>query len=427
MNIPAFAGMTDREAHASRASMTYQSDLLTTLTSRGYVHQMTDAAALDSLAGKQIVPGYIGFDPTAPSLHVGSLVQIMLLRRLQQTGHKPIVLMGGGTGKIGDPSFKDEARKLLGEDGIKANVASIRRIFERFLTFGDGPTDAVMLDNAEWLDALEYIPFLRDVGQHFSVNRMLAFDSVKLRLDREQSLSFLEFNYMILQAYDFLELSRRAECRLQMGGSDQWGNIVNGIELSRRMDGTEVYGVTTPLITTADGGKMGKTMSGAVWLHEDQLPHFDYWQFWRNTDDRDVGRFLRLFTDLPLDEIARLESLEGAEINAAKIVLANEATAMCRGRDAAEQAAETARKTFEEGASGDSLPSLAVPGGAIGIVEALVGLGFVASNGEARRKLAEGAVRVDGEPVREPTTALAVTSPVRLSLGKKRHGMLTPS
>ena len=407
--------------------MTYQSDLLTTLTSRGYVHQMTDAAALDALAGKQVVPGYIGFDPTAPSLHVGSLVQIMLLRRLQQTGHKPIVLMGGGTGKIGDPSFKDEARKLLGEDGIKANVASIRRIFERFLTFGDGPTDAIMLDNAEWLDALEYIPFLRDVGQHFSVNRMLAFDSVKLRLDREQSLSFLEFNYMILQAYDFLELSRRAECRLQMGGSDQWGNIVNGIELSRRMDGTEVYGVTTPLITTADGGKMGKTMSGAVWLHEDQLPNFDYWQFWRNTDDRDVGRFLRLFTDLPLNEIARLEALEGADINAAKIVLANEATAMCRGREAAEQAAETARKTFEEGASGDSLPSFAVAGGAIGIVEALVGLGFVASNGEARRKIAEGAVRIDGEPVREPTASIDVASPVRLSLGKKRHGMLTPS
>ncbi len=407
--------------------MTYQSDLLTALTSRGYVHQMTDAAALDALAGKQVVPGYIGFDPTAPSLHVGSLVQIMLLRRLQQTGHKPIVLMGGGTGKIGDPSFKDEARKLLGEDGIKANVASIRRIFERFLTFGDGPTDAIMLDNAEWLDALEYIPFLRDVGQHFSVNRMLAFDSVKLRLDREQSLSFLEFNYMILQAYDFLELSRRAECRLQMGGSDQWGNIVNGIELARRMDSTEVYGVTTPLITTADGGKMGKTTSGAVWLHEDQLPHFDYWQFWRNTDDRDVGRFLRLFTDLPLDEIARLEALEGAEINAAKIVLANEATAMCRGREAAEQAAETARKTFEEGASGDSLPTFTVAGGSIGIVDALVALGFVASNGEARRKIAEGAVRVDGEPVREPTASIDVASPVRLSLGKKRHGMLTPS
>ncbi len=421
------AGMTDRATAASGCAMTYQSDLLTTLTSRGYVHQMTDAAALDALAGKQVVPGYIGFDPTAPSLHVGSLVQIMLLRRLQQTGHKPIVLMGGGTGKIGDPSFKDEARKLLGEDGIKANVASIRRIFERFLTFGDGPTDAVMLDNAEWLDALEYIPFLRDVGQHFSVNRMLAFDSVKLRLDREQSLSFLEFNYMILQAYDFLELSRRADCRLQMGGSDQWGNIVNGIELARRMDGTEVYGVTTPLITTADGGKMGKTMSGAVWLHEDQLPHFDYWQFWRNTDDRDVGRFLRLFTDLPLDEIARLEALEGAEINAAKIVLANEATAMCRGRAAADQAAETARKTFAEGASGDALPSHPVSDADIGIVEALVALGFVASNGEARRKIGEGAVRVDGEPVREATARIAVAAPVRLSLGKKRHGMLVPA
>ncbi|MCP4029401.1 MAG: tyrosine--tRNA ligase, partial [Sphingomonas sp.] len=284
----------------------HTSALLRLLSERGYIHQTTDAAALDALANKQTVPGYIGFDPTAPSLHVGSLVQIMLLRRLQQSGHKPIVLMGGGTGKIGDPSFKDEARKLLDHDGIATNVASIRRIFERFLVFGDGPTDAIMLDNAEWLDRLEYIPFLRDVGQHFSVNRMLSFDSVKLRLDREQSLSFLEFNYMILQAYDFLELSRRAGCRLQMGGSDQWGNIVNGIELSRRMDGTEVYGITTPLITTADGGKMGKTMSGAVWLHEDQLPHYDYWQFWRNTDDRDVGRFLRLFTDLPLEEIARL-------------------------------------------------------------------------------------------------------------------------
>ena len=405
----------------------YSSDLLRLLSTRGYIHQLTDAAALDALAAKQVIPGYIGFDPTAPSLHVGSLVQIMLLRRLQQSGHKPIVLMGGGTGKIGDPSFKDEARKMLTEDTLGTNVASIRRIFERFLTFGDGPTDAVMLDNADWLDALEYIPFLRNVGQHFSINRMLSFDSVKLRLDREQSLSFLEFNYMILQAYDFLELSRRAGCRLQMGGSDQWGNIVNGIELARRMDGTEVFGVTTPLITTADGGKMGKTMSGAVWLHEDQLPHFDYWQFWRNTDDRDVGRFLKLFTDLPLDEIARLEALEGAEINAAKIVLANEATAMCRGRAAAEQAAETARKTFEEGASGDSLPSYAVTGGSIGVVEALVGLGFVASNGEARRKIAEGAVRVDGEAVREPTTSIDVASPVRLSLGKKRHGMLTPS
>ena len=402
-----------------------QSDLLRVLSTRGYVHQMTDAAALDALATRQVVPGYIGFDPTAPSLHVGSLVQIMLLRRLQQTGHKPIVLMGGGTGKIGDPSFKDETRKLLGEDGIAANVASIRRIFERFLTFGDGPTDAVMLDNAEWLDALEYIPFLREVGQHFSVNRMLSFDSVKLRLDREQSLSFLEFNYMILQAYDFLELSRRAGCRLQMGGSDQWGNIVNGIELARRMDGTEVFGVTTPLITTADGGKMGKTMAGAVWLHEDQLPHFDYWQFWRNTDDRDVGRFLRLFTDLPLDEIARLEALEGVGINEAKKVLANEATALCRGRAAADQAAETARRTFEEGGAGEALPRLVVKGGSIGVVEALVGLGFAASNGEARRKIAEGAVRAGGETLNDATATIAVGSdPVRLSLGKKRHGLL---
>jgi len=406
--------------------MTYQSDLLSTLAARGYIHQMTDAGALDALAAGQVVPGYIGFDPTAPSLHVGSLVQIMLLRRLQQTGHKPIVLMGGGTGKIGDPSFKDEARKLLGADGIQANFASIKRIFERFLTFGDGPTDAVMLDNAEWLDALEYIPFLRDVGQHFSVNRMLSFDSVKLRLDREQSLSFLEFNYMILQAYDFLELSRRAGCRLQMGGSDQWGNIVNGIELARRMDGAEVFGVTTPLITTADGGKMGKTMAGAVWLHEDQLPHFDYWQFWRNTDDRDVGRFLRLFTDLPLDEIARLESLPGAEINDAKKVLANEATAMCRGRAAADQAAETARRTFEEGASGDALPSVAVAGDAIAAVDALIAIGFAKSKGEARRLIAGGGARVDGDRIVDENAVIALTgADVRISAGKKLHGLLT--
>ena len=400
--------------------MTYQSELLNTLSTRGYVHQMTDATALDALAMARIVPGYIGFDPTAPSLHVGSLVQIMLLRRLQQAGHKPIVLMGGGTGKIGDPSFKDEARKLLGEDGIKANVASIRRIFERFLTFGDGPTDAIMLDNAEWLDALEYIPFLRDVGRHFSVNRMLAFDSVRLRLDREQSLSFLEFNYMILQAYDFLELSRRAGCRLQMGGSDQWGNIVNGIELARRMDGTEVFGITTPLITTADGGKMGKTMAGAVWLHEDQLPHFDYWQFWRNTDDRDVGRFLRLFTDLPLDEIARLESLSGAEINAAKVVLANEATAMCRGVDAAAAAAETARRTFQEGASGNSLPTVAV-GAGLAIVAALTAIGFAASNKEAKRKIDEGAVRVNDQRV--VGYDAVVTAGDKVGFGKKLFGV----
>ncbi|MCM8730148.1 tyrosine--tRNA ligase [Hephaestia sp. GCM10023244] len=404
----------------------YQSDLLRLLATRGYIHQITDAAALDALAAKSVVPGYIGFDPTAPSLHVGSLVQIMLLRRLQQTGHKPIVLMGGGTGKIGDPSFKDEARKLLAEDGIKANVASIKRIFERFLTFGDGPSDAVMLDNAEWLDALEYIPFLREVGQHFSVNRMLSFDSVKLRLDREQSLSFLEFNYMILQAYDFRELAQRAGCRLQMGGSDQWGNIVNGVELARRMDGTEVFGVTTPLITTADGGKMGKTMAGAVWLHEDQLPSYDYWQFWRNTDDRDVGRFLRLFTDLPLDEIARLEVLEGAEINEAKKVLADAATAMCRGAAAAAEAAATARKTFEEGAAGDALPRHAVPAGAIGVVDALVALGFAASKGEARRLIKGGGARIEGEKVADEAATITIgDQPVRLSAGKKHHGLLT--
>jgi tyrosyl-tRNA synthetase len=406
--------------------MTYRSDLLRLLDERGYIHQLTDAAGLDALAAGHVVPGYIGFDPTAPSLHVGSLVQIMLLRRLQQAGHKPIVLMGGGTGKVGDPSFKDEARKLMTIDTIAANIASIKTVFERFLTFGDGPTDAIMVDNAEWLDRLEYIPFLRDIGQHFSVNRMLSFDSVKLRLDREQSLSFLEFNYMILQAYDFLELSRRAGCRLQMGGSDQWGNIVNGIELARRVDGTEVYGVTTPLITTADGGKMGKTMSGAVWLNEDQLPAYDYWQFWRNTDDRDVGRFLRLFTDLPLDEIARLEKLEGAEINEAKKVLANEATAMCRGRAAAEEAAETARRTFEEGAAGEALPTHQVTGGSIGVVDALVALGLAASKNEARRLIKGGGARIDGVKVEDEALAIAVgAEPVRVSAGKKHHGLLT--
>jgi tyrosyl-tRNA synthetase len=402
----------------------YKSDLLRLLDERGYIHQATDAAGLDALATKEVVPGYIGFDPTAPSLHVGSLVQIMLLRRLQQAGHKPIVLMGGGTGKIGDPSFKDEARKLLTNEVIQENCASIRRIFERFLTFGNGPTDAVMLDNSEWLDPLEYIPFLREVGQHFSINRMLSFDSVKLRLDREQSLSFLEFNYMILQAYDFMELSRRAACRLQMGGSDQWGNIVNGIELARRMDGTEVYGVTTPLITTADGGKMGKTMSGAVWLHEDQLTAYDYWQFWRNTDDRDVGRFLRLFTDVPLDEIERLEQLEGAEINAAKIALANAATEMCRGVDAAKLAEETARKTFEEGATGGNLPVFEAEG-AISILDALVGLNFVTSKKEARRLIEGGGARINGEAVSDENIMIPSGSDeIKVSAGKKKHGIL---
>ena len=402
----------------------YSSDLLRLLSSRGYIHQLTDAHGLDALAAKQIVPGYIGFDPTAPSLHVGSLVQIMMLRRLQQAGHKPIVLMGGGTTKIGDPSFKDEARKLLTDDTIAANVASIKRVFERFLTFGDGPTDAVMVDNADWLDKLEYIPFLREIGQHFSVNRMLSFDSVKLRLDREQSLSFLEFNYMILQGYDFLELTRRAGCRLQMGGSDQWGNIVNGIELTRRVAGETVYGLTTPLITTADGGKMGKTMSGAVWLNEEQLSAYDYWQFWRNTDDRDVGRFLRLFTDLPLDEIARLEALEGAGINDAKKILADAATALCRGEAAAAEAAETARRTFEEGAAGDSLPTLAVDG-SIGILDALVGLGLVASKGEAKRLIKGGGARVGDDKVSDEALIVTVgADPVRIAAGKKHHGLL---
>jgi tyrosyl-tRNA synthetase len=406
----------------------YSSDLLRLLSARGYIHQVTDAHGLDALAAKQIVPGYIGFDPTAPSLHVGSLVQIMMLRRLQQAGHKPVVLMGGGTGKIGDPSFKDEARKLLTDDTITANVASIKRVFERFLTFGDGPSDAVMVDNAEWLDKLEYIPFLREIGQHFSINRMLSFDSVKLRLDREQSLSFLEFNYMILQGYDFLELSRRAEVRLQMGGSDQWGNIVNGIELTRRVSGETVYGLTTPLITTADGAKMGKTLSGAVWLNEDALPAYDYWQFWRNTQDADVGRFLRLFTDLPLDEIARLEALQGAEINDAKKILADAATALCRGEAAAAEAAETARRTFEEGAAGDALPTLAVEGGSIGVLDALVGLGLVASKGEAKRLIKGGGARVGDDKVTDEALVVTVgAKPVRIAAGKKHHGLLVAS
>jgi tyrosyl-tRNA synthetase len=404
----------------------FKSSLLRLLDERGYIHQATDAAGLDALALQQVIPGYIGFDATAPSLHVGSLVQIMMLRRLQQAGHKPIVLMGGGTTKIGDPSGKDESRKLLTHEDIQANIASIRKVFEHFLTFGDGPTDAVMVDNADWLDQLAYIDLLRTVGTHFTINRMLTFDSVRLRLEREQPLTFLEFNYMILQAYDFRELSRRVGCRLQLGGSDQWGNIVNGMELARRMDGTEVYGVTTPLITTADGAKMGKTASGAVWLNADQLPAYDYWQFWRNVADADVVKFLKLFTDLPLDRIDELAKLEGQAVNEAKIVLANEATALLHGREAAETAAETARKTFEEGATGGDLPTLKVPQGSIGIVQALTGLGFAASNGEARRKIGEGAVRLNGEGISDPHLVVEVVNePVKISLGKKKHGLLT--
>ena len=403
----------------------YKSSLLRLLSTRGYIHQVTDAAALDALAAKQIVPGYIGFDATAPSLHVGSLVQIMLLRRLQQAGHKPIVLMGGGTTKIGDPSGRDESRRLLTPADINANIASIRRVFESFLTFGDRPTDAVIVDNADWLDELTYIPFLREIGPHFTINRMLTFDSVKLRLDREQPLTFLEFNYMILQAYDFHELSRRAGCRLQLGGSDQWGNIVNGVDLARRISGAELFGVTTPLITTAGGGKMGKTAAGAVWLNADQLGPYDYWQFWRNTQDADVGKFLRLFTDLPLDEIARLEALEGAEINDAKKALADAATAMLHGAEAAAAANETARKTFEEGASGGDLPTLKVDG-EISVADALVGLGFCASKKEARRLIAQGGARVNDEAVSDEFAMLSVTAETRLSAGKKKHGLLLP-
>jgi len=402
----------------------YQSSLLRLLDERGYIHQVTDAAAVDALAAKEPISGYIGFDATASSLHVGNLVQIMTLRRLQQAGHRPIVLMGGGTTKVGDPSGKDESRKLLSAEQIDANIANIRRVFERFLTFGDGPTDAIMVNNADWLDTLEYIPFLRDVGRHFTINRMLTFDSVRLRLDREQPLTFLEFNYMILQAYDFLELSRRVGCKAQFGGSDQWGNIVNGIELGRRIDGTELFGVTTPLITTSDGAKMGKTAKGAVWLDEKLLSPYDYWQFWRNTQDADVGHFMRLFTDLPLDEIARLESLPGAGINEAKIVLAIEATALLHGRAAAETAAETARTTFAGGGIGEDLPTLSI-GAGISIAHALTALGFTPSNKEAKRKIAEGAVRLDDVTVSDPTLMLTATEqPMKLSMGKKRHALL---
>ncbi|GAA3886803.1 tyrosine--tRNA ligase [Sphingomonas limnosediminicola] len=402
----------------------FRSSLLKLLDERGYIHQLTDAEALDALADRQVVPGYIGFDATASSLHVGSLFQIMLLRRMQQAGHKPIVLMGGGTTKVGDPSGKDESRKLLTTEEIDANIAGIRKVFERFLTFGDGPTDAIMVNNADWLDELSYIPFLREVGRHFTINRMLTFDSVRLRLDREQPLTFLEFNYMILQAYDFMELSRRVGCRLQLGGSDQWGNIVNGIELARRIDGTEIYGVTSPLITTADGAKMGKTAQGAVWLNEELLSPYDYWQFWRNTADADVGRFLRIYTDLPLEEIARLESLPGAEINQAKIVLATEATTMLHGKQAAEAAAVTARETFEGGGAGANLPTLTT-GASVSVLEALTGLGFCASNGEAKRKIAEGAVRIDDQVISDPFLVIPVPrNPVKVSLGKKKHGLL---
>ncbi|MBA4748092.1 MAG: tyrosine--tRNA ligase [Sphingopyxis sp.] len=404
----------------------YQSSLMRLLDERGYIHQTTDAAGLDALAAKQIVPGYIGFDATAPSLHVGSLVQIMLLRRLQQAGHKPIVVMGGGTTRIGDPTGRDESRKMLTDAVIDANIASIRTIFARLLRFGDGPTDAIMVNNNDWLGQLGYIELLQSVGTHFTINRMLTFDSVRLRLEREQPMTFLEFNYMILQGYDYRHLAQNHGVRLQMGGSDQWGNIVNGIELGRRMDGTELYGVTTPLLTTASGAKMGKSAAGAVWLNDDALPHYDFWQYWRNTDDRDVGKFLRLFTDLPLEEIARLEALEGAEINAAKKVLADAVTTLCRGAEAADSAASTAVQTFEQGHAGGDLPTVTTGAEGMTIVDVLRALGFAASNKEARRKLDEGAVRVDGTVVRDPAARVTPgETAVPVSLGAKRHGLVS--
>ena len=405
----------------------FKSDLLQLLSERGHLHQITDAGALDALALKEVVTGYCGFDPTAPSLHIGNLASIMLLKRLQQAGHRPIVIMGGGTAKVGDPSGKDATRQMLTEEKLASNIASILGSFEKILRFDDSETGALLINNDDWLSKVGYIELLRDVGPHFTVNRMLTFDSVKTRLDREQPLTFIEFNYMIMQAYDFLVLARDYNCQLQLGGSDQWGNIVNGIELTRRMDGKEVYGFTAPLITRADGAKMGKSVDGAIWLNEAQLPSYDFWQYWRNTDDRDVGKFLRLFTDLPLDEIARLEALEGAEINHAKEVLANEVTAMVRGSDAATAAAATARDTFAGGGAGEDLPTLAVGADGMRIGALLTAIGFTASNGEAKRKIAEGAVKLDLAAITDPGYLVAPGDgeQFKLSLGKKKHGIIT--
>ena len=414
--------------------MNYTSEFLKTLNARGYIAQCTDDKALDEAANDGIITGYIGYDCTAPSLHVGNLISILMLRQLQQAGHRPIVVIGGGTTKVGDPSGKDESRQLLTQDKIDANKKTIRATFERFLTFGDGPTDAIMVDNDEWLSGLNYIEFLRDYGRHFSVNRMMSFDSVKLRLDREQPLSFLEFNYMILQAYDFLELNRRYDCTLQMGGSDQWGNIVNGIELTRRCDQNSVFGLTTNLLTTSSGAKMGKTAQGAVWLNDDMLPVYDYWQFWRNTEDADVGRFLRLFTELPLEEINRLEKLEGAELNDAKKVLATEATAMCHGREAADKAEATARETFEGGGTSADLPSVAIDAAqlaeGLGLLEAFVIAGLAKSNGEARRLVQGGGAKVNDAAQNDIAATLTEADvqegSIKLSFGKKRHVLLRP-
>ena len=413
----------------------HSSEFIKSVIDRGYMHQCTDLKKLDDLASDKIISAYIGFDCTAPSLHAGSLVQIMMLRLLQRTGHKPIVLMGGGTTKVGDPSGKDESRKLLDDQAIAANMAGIKDVFAKFLKFGDGPTDAIMVNNDDWLTGIEYINFLRDYGRYFSVNRMLSFESVKIRLEREHNLSFLEFNYMILQAYDFLELSRRYGCSLQMGGSDQWGNIINGVELGRRIDQRDIYGLTTPLLTTSSGAKMGKTAAGAIWLNADMLSPYNYWQYWRNTEDADVSKFLRLFTDLSLDEIADLEKAKALEINDVKKRLATEVTKMCHGADAAIEAAETARRTFEEGGLGDALPCIDIPKGylesGIIIFELFKLAGLAASNGEARRLIKGGGGKLNGNKINLETQIvtnvdLNYEGVIKLSAGKKRHVIVNP-
>ncbi|PWE56530.1 tyrosine--tRNA ligase [Metarhizobium album] len=414
----------------------FKSDFLRTLDERGFIHQISDEPGLDALFAKETVTAYIGFDPTAPSLHAGGLIQIMMLHWMQQTGHRPISLMGGGTGMVGDPSFKDDARQLMTVDTIESNIASIKRVFSNYLNYGEGPKDALMINNADWLRSLNYLEFLRDVGRHFSVNRMLSFDSVKNRLDREQSLSFLEFNYMILQAYDFVELSKRYDCRLQMGGSDQWGNIVNGIDLGHRMGTQQLFALTSPLLTTASGAKMGKSLSGAVWLNADMLSAYDFWQYWRNTEDADVSRFLKLYTTLPMDEIARLSALTGSEINEVKKILATEVTAILHGREAAEQAAETARKTFEEGALADNLPSIDIPAAeldaGLGLLTLVVRAGLASSNGEARRHVQGGAVRINDKAISDErqvigSADLTADGVIKLSLGKKKHLLIRPA
>jgi tyrosyl-tRNA synthetase len=414
---------------------TFKSDFLNVLQARGFIHQVSDAAGLDALAAKGEATAYVGYDCTAPSLHIGNFLTMMMLYWLQQTGNRPITLMGGGTTMVGDPSGKDETRALRSIAEIEANKASIRGVFAKVLRFGDGPTDAVMLDNAEWLTKLNWIEMLRDIGRHFSVNRMLTMDSVRLRLEREQEMSFIEFNYMVCQAYDFVELSKRVGCRLQMGGSDQWGNIVNGVDLGRRMGTPQLFALTTPLLTTASGEKMGKTAKGAIWLNADACSPYDFWQYWRNAEDADIGKFLKLFTVLPLDEIARLEALKDTEINEAKKVLATEATALLHGRTAAEDAAETARRTFEEGDLAANLPTVTLSRSelqaGLGLLNALVRAGLVASNGEARRQIKAGGVRVNDTPVNDERMVLTRDSlaegVIKLSLGRKRHVLLKPA